>query len=97
MKAKITKVQKNKSKFGGDFFYVFFKDEAGKSYKTCLYPKYHNFARWDKIVKECVAARELPEVWLDNLLAAGNLVNADSFPKPVPPPQSIQVQLELSI
>lgn len=47
----IIKIQKRKSRYGGHFYYAFFKDDKGKSFYTCLYPKMRNFARWNKILK----------------------------------------------
>ncbi len=51
MKATIIKLQKKPSRYGGFFFYCFFKGDDGDSYYTCLYPKMRNFSRWKKILK----------------------------------------------
>ena len=71
MKAQITSFKKHKSKYGDIFFYVFFKDENGQSFKTCLYTNMRNFQKWDKVVK--------PGMVLDNLsLKRKGLIDADS-------------------
>jgi hypothetical protein len=49
MTAEILKVSRVPSKFGGDFFYIFFKADNGKSYRTCTAPKYRNFKLWRDI------------------------------------------------
>ncbi len=46
MQAEILKIDKQKSKFGGYFCYVFFKDKNGNNYKTCIYPQYRNYKNW---------------------------------------------------
>lgn len=52
MKAQITGINRVPSKFGGDFYYMFFKGEEGDTYKTALYPTYRNFKRWKPLVVE---------------------------------------------
>lgn len=43
----VLKVEKHFSKFGGDFYYVFFKGLTDmQSYKTPVYVKLRNFNRW---------------------------------------------------
>lgn len=74
MKATLLKVDKKPSRFGGEFYYLFFKGEDGKSYRSCVYPKYGNFKRWHGIVNKVGAV-------LDNLIAKGSMIDADSFPK----------------
>jgi len=74
MKAMLLKTEKRTSKFGGNFYYLFFKGEDGKSYRSCLYPNYGNFRRWQDIIgKENIA--------LDGLIAKGKMIDADSFPR----------------
>ena len=48
----VLKIEQKKSKFGKDFYYVFLKSDAGKSFRTCAYPAYGNFRRcgWDKVI-----------------------------------------------
>lgn len=75
IKAKILKISLQPSKLGSSFYYVFFKSDDGMSYKTCLYPHFHNFKHWQKALKES----ENKEVWLDNLFLKSNgLIDADS-------------------
>ena len=51
MIATVIKIQKKKSRYGGFFYYCFFKSvDNQKSYYTCLYPKMRNFARWKKVM-----------------------------------------------
>ena len=50
MIATLIKLQKKKSIYGGYFYYAFFKDEDGRSYYTCLYPKMRNYVRWKKVL-----------------------------------------------
>jgi hypothetical protein len=74
MKAILLKTQEQTSKFGGKFYYAFFKGEDGKSYRSCLYPNYGNFARWKHLIgKEGVT--------LTGLNARGGMIDADSFPQ----------------
>jgi len=74
MRATLLKTQEQVSKFGGKFYYAFFKGDDGKSYCSCLYPNYGNFKRW-----QCLIGKE--NVVLDNLNVRGNMIDADSFPK----------------
>jgi hypothetical protein len=76
MRAILLKTQEGTSKFGGKFYYAFFKSESGKSYRSCLYPNFGNFKRWAGFIGR-------KEVVLDNLIEKGNMVDADSFPKEV--------------
>jgi hypothetical protein len=82
MKATLLKTQKTTSKFGGDFFYAFFKGEDGKSYRSCLYPKYGNFSRWSGLIGK-------ENVVLDGLNLKGRMIDADSFPRVVMNEKSI--------
>lgn len=50
MIAKIIKIQKKASRYGGFFYHVFFKG-GGQSYFSYIYPKMRNFARWKKVLK----------------------------------------------
>lgn len=76
MKATLLKIQKQASRMGGHFYYAFFKGEDGKSYRTCLYPQYGNFKRWEGFLTK-------QNVVLDNLQMKGKLIDADSFPREV--------------
>ena len=78
MRMTILKVDKKQSSYGGHFYFMFMKGEDGKSYRTCLYPNYGNFARWSpyltKIGTQVDGARILN----------GTVVDADSEIRAVP-------------
>lgn len=76
MKGTLLRTQEQPSKFGGKFYYFFFKGEDGKSYRSCMYPNYGNFARWKGFVGRT-------NVSLDGLIAKGSMIDADSFPREV--------------
>jgi hypothetical protein len=59
---------------GGHFYYAFFKGEDGKSYRSCLYPQFGNFKRWEPLLNK-------ENVILDGLQLRGKLIDADSFPR----------------
>ena len=71
MIAKIVKIEKKPSRYGGHFFYCFFKTDKGDSFYTCLYPKMRNFKKWQKFMKKGIILKGL-EVLKDRL------INADS-------------------
>jgi len=74
MKAKIIKVTNNVSKYGGVFYYVFFIDEKGNHYKTCIHSKCKNSRLWFKHIDTTTC-----DLWLDNLIVKkGDLIDADS-------------------
>jgi len=71
MKAQITSIKPTLSKYGGKFYYVFFKNEQGESYKTCLYPNMRNFARWRSVMKQGAVLTNL-------IVKSKKLIDADS-------------------
>ena len=74
MIATIIKIQKKSSRYGGFFFYVFFKSvDNKKSYYSCLYPKMRNFARWKQVMDVGVTLSNL-KLCKDKT----NLIDADS-------------------
>jgi len=81
MKAKVMKIQQKDSKYGNFFYYVFFKGEDKKSYRTCVSPTMRNYVNWEDIIKEFLALKK-KDIWLENLtvLSVGKqlLVDADS-------------------
>jgi len=81
MKAKVTKIDIRKSFQGGFFYYIFFKSDEGKSYKTCIYPRYGNFARWKPIIERWESIKySIQELWLNGLITKSkNLIDADSY------------------
>ena len=79
MIAKPIKIQTQMSLYGNkhEFYYIFFKDSAGASYRTCVDPLCGNFKRWDPVIKKVKAGAE---IWLDNLNLKNNrLIDADSW------------------
>ncbi len=73
MTASIIKIQKKRSRYGGFFYYVFFKSLMGESYYTCVYEKMRNFSRWKRILDVGVVLSGL------KLYSKGkNLIDADS-------------------
>ena len=74
----VTGVKERQSKYGGKFYYVYFKEyETGKSYRTCLSPSYRNYKNWTKLMNNY--NDKIVEV--ENVRANGNLIDADSMPK----------------
>ncbi len=89
------KVEEKDSYHGGKFFYMFFKDPnalpGSRSLRTCLYPQYGNFRRWQPIIE---AVKRGEEVMLINLCKRGKLVDADSqFTRIQPKPQAALLEL----
>lgn len=72
MRAEITGIEKRTSKYGGFFYYVFFRGD-GKSFRSCLDPKCQNFGRWEKLLKVGNVIEGLE-------LKGPGLVDADSKP-----------------
>lgn len=74
---KILKVVHHPSKVNREFYYVFFKGDSGKSFRSALDPANRNFAHWKNLLK------------VGNVLTGINLkyykntwiVDADSHPK----------------
>lgn len=73
MVATLIKLEKKPSRYGGHFFYAFFKATDASSYYTCLYPRMRNWTRWSKVLK-------IGTVFSGLKLVKGksNLINADS-------------------
>lgn len=78
IKAQLVKTQKTPSKYGGDFFYLFFKGEDGKSYRSCVVSTYRNWKNWRDIVENF---SEDSPIWLDGLSLKNGMVDADSNPR----------------
>ncbi len=77
---KVQKITKAPSKYGGHFFYVFFKGSDGDSYKTCLDPKMRNYKNWLELIT--VFNASITAVHVSGLkIKKGNLIDADSKPK----------------
>ena len=74
----VTGIKENKSKYGGKFYYVYFKEyDSGKSYKTCLSPSYRNYKNWSSLINNF----KDNTVEVENVRANGNLIDADSMSK----------------
>lgn len=73
VKATIIKIERkiSKSRYGGHYYLVCFKDDNGRSYFTYVYPKMRNFARWSKAMREGTTLKNLT-------LKSGRLIDADS-------------------
>ena len=85
MKAKLIKIQERPSRFGGVFYYLFFKNTEGASFKTCVAPYYGNYRRWRPVID--MFYKEQRELWLDGLIVkgkTGRLIDADSDFKIIP-------------
>lgn len=79
MKATITKVELKKSRFGGDFYYVFLKDETGKSYRSCIYPNCRNYRNWDAPIRRAQDGHQVVLSGLNELRTKPGVVDADSM------------------
>lgn len=79
IQAQLVKVNQHPSKFGGVFYYLFFKDlSTGNNYKSCVSPSYRNWSNWQKIVENFSEDKPL---YLENLLLKNGLIDADSKPR----------------
>lgn len=73
----VTGVKERQSKYGGKFYYVYFKEyDTGKTYRTCLSPSYRNYKNWTKLMNNY--NDKIVEV--ENVRANGNLIDADAIP-----------------
>jgi len=73
MIATLMKLEKRPSRYGGVFYYAFFKTSDGKSVYTCLYERMRNYKRWKKVLKVGTVFSKLKLV-----KGKKNLVDADS-------------------
>jgi hypothetical protein len=76
MRAILQKTSEQPSRFGGKFYYAFFKLEDGRSSRSCLSPTCKNFFRWKPFIGK-------QNVELDGIVLKGNMVDADSYPTEV--------------
>lgn len=79
MKAKITKITRKPSKHGGWFYFIFFKGEDGKSYRTMTGDQFGNYRRWYDIVEQWNKNSATPcEIWLKGLvIKRDRIIDAD--------------------
>jgi len=78
MNAKILKITERPSNQGGIFYYVFFKSDEGKSYRSCISSKMRNFKNWEQIIKRYTKGEELELSGL--FVTPQGLIDADSKP-----------------
>lgn len=79
MEARIMKVDEKRSRYGGIFYYVFFKDTAtGKSIKSCIDPKMGNYKRWQEFLAPGIVLGNLRVITRRN---GSTLIDADSLPE----------------
>jgi len=69
----IMDIKKKSSRYGGHFFYVYFKSQKGEDYYSCLYPKMRNYQRWKKVLRIGVTLKNLKLV-----IGKKKLIDADS-------------------
>lgn len=75
MTGQIIKVTRQPSCFGGNFCYVFIKCEDGKTRKTCVAERYHNYKNWKGLrTGDTIEGLNIKR---------GNLIDADSVIKKV--------------
>lgn len=80
----VTRVgEPQKSKYGGTFRYIFFKDvKTGDSLRTCIDEKCRNRVHWDEVIS---LYEQKADFHLVNVgLKSTGLVDADSMPRVVP-------------
>ena len=73
MIAKIVKVTKKKSQYGGSFYYVNFRDLQNRTYCSYIYERMRNFDRWKKILDVGITLSGLKTV-----KGRGKIIDADS-------------------
>lgn len=77
IEAKITGSSKIASKYGGHFYYIYFKGFDGKAYRTCADPKCRNFKKWEALMKTYNETKK--EIWITDMnLKKDSLIDADS-------------------
>lgn len=78
MNAKVIKVQEKPSKYGGKFYYIFFKGEKdGKSYRTCVFPQCRNFGKWRELINKFKKDDDFDWIAVGLKVKKGNLLDAD--------------------
>lgn len=74
---KILKVEQKPSKINRNFYYLFFKGDTGKSFRTCLDPANRNFAHWKPLIRQGNVLTGLVfKYWNGSWI-----IDADSHPK----------------
>ena len=79
MKATVLNFSKSNSKYGGYFYYMFFKGDNEKSYRSCISSTCRNYSNWSEIIDRNMIGAEL-----DNLKIitkkGKEVIDADSKP-----------------
>lgn len=66
-----------KSKYGGEFRYIFFKDrQTGEAYETCIDDKCRNSAQWGKVIDAYGSTK--PFYLVNCVTKKPGLIDADS-------------------
>jgi len=85
----LLRIDKHESKYGGFFYYLFFRDKAGnKSYKTCVAENCRNFGKWRYIIFNQDSEgnyKMIGRIFGNMYLKDSHTINADSMPEPVEP------------
>ena len=76
MKLYYTNQKKLPSKFGGDMYYLFFND-GEKSYRSCIYTAFRNYAKWERLIRNIKKG----DIVLNLVLKSKGMIDADSTPK----------------
>ena len=78
MTLRINNIVKQPSKYGGYFYYIYFKCiEDGRSFKTCVAESYRNYKNWKEIIETFDKTKK---TMINNVRIKNNLVDADSKP-----------------
>lgn len=81
MRVKVMKINKTPSKIHpGNFYYIYFQGEDGKSYKTMTSERYGNFVRWARVMSQFFDNPKKGAVlWLKNVRTKEEgIIDADS-------------------
>ena len=78
MNLKIMNIEKQPSKYGGYFYYIYFRNEDdGRSLKTCVAENYRNYKNWKSIIQTFDKSKKTV---ITNIRIKNGLVDADSKP-----------------
>lgn len=80
MELKVLKIQEKPSKYGGKFYYIFFKDQSsGKSYRTCVFPQCRNYGAWNRLIRDFTRDTDHDFIARGLRVKKGTLLDADCF------------------
>jgi hypothetical protein len=77
-----------KSKHGGKWFHIYFKDETG-SYRTALFDNMRNFNNWTHVIKNAERGDYITNLRM-KFYNGKEIVDADSMPKLMPSIEEMQ-------